>query len=298
MNWNIFLLIFLYVILSISSCKTTGIELELETIVAGIKHHDSLVKSGTGTAILEQPIRSLDGSKKRREELLYTIAFEGKKKIRVDFIKSNVRHRNNPMFIWDGEETIIYSPNRDKYTRVDGRDLSLSHRLDPRFWMTARGPVHEYLNNPTGEYLEKHVKDVKVLRTEKVDDILCYVLKVYDTTIWIAPEMGFRMIKRYCPVYLSKKGPGHVEFKRRIYYKEYKFDDLTIWFPKRVEREMNKVTPDGKSVKNISKSTLLVKDDFKLNVDVSDKFKLNIPPDTMIYDYPSKKYIPAREILK
>jgi len=105
------------------------------------------------------------------------------------------------------------------------------------------------------------------------------------------------MIKGYCPTYLSK-GPGHVEFKRRIYYKKYKFNNVTLWFPKRVEREINKITSEGRFIKNDSKSKLYVKDDFKLNVDVSDKFKLNIPPDTMIYDYSSKTYIPAREIFK
>ena len=296
MKWNIFFMIFLCIILSISSCKAIGQELDLGTLIAGIKHYDSLVKSGTGTVVYEHPLRFFDKSKDRTEKMVCTLTFEGKTKIRANFLESS-RHRNNTTYIWDGEKTIIYTPDEKRYVRVDGRDFALERYIDPRFWMTARGRVYEYLNNPTGEYLEKNIKNVEILRTEKVNDIFCYVLKEHNVTIWIAPKMGFRMIKRDCPTYLSR-GPGHVEFKRRIYYKEYKRKDITFWFPKRVEQEINKITPEGKFIKNDSKSKLYVKDDFKLNVDVSDKLKLNIPPDTMIYDYPSKTYIPAREIFK
>jgi len=277
MKWNI-LMIFLYIALNISSQSASGQELDLETLIAGTKYYDSLVKSGTGTVVYEFLLTFRDKSKRRPEKMVYTFTFEGKRKIRADFQKCFLY--NNQTHIWDGEKTIIYERGTNRYVKADS--CSLSGEEDPRSWITM-GPYGEYRDNPLGKYLEKHIKEIKILRTEKVDGILCYVLKVHGKfTIWIAPEMGFRMIKLYCTARIRGI---NTEFKRRIYYKEYKFNDITVWFLKRMEREINKMTSKGKVT---GPEAFYVKDDFKLNVDVSGKFKL--PPNIKVFNPSSGRY--------
>lgn len=287
-NWKLCVFVFGLTALSLAFKTTCAQELDLPTLIAGIKHYDSLIQSGTGTVIYESPLA-------QEKRLVATFTFEGKK-MRADIHESMVW--KDQVQIWDGERQIYFHPKHG-YAKADS--LTIDWNLDPRFWYS--GANRRYLELPLGDYLEKH--PAKILRKEEVDGILCYVVDVSNPPdmqhLWIAPKMGFRVIKigGRGTLGVSKQVRKPVLFMYRLFYKEYKEEGTSFWFPQRVKYEVIELTLEGELTKNyILNNTYLVKEDFKVNVDVSKLLKLDIPPDTLIFDVSSGKQIPAKEIFK
>lgn len=287
-------LIFIGSIWVFEGAKTTQIssaqDIDLPTLVAGMNHYDSLVRTGTGTCIYE----SSPAAQERKLVAVFT--FDGRK-MRADIIEG-LEAGNRVVF--NGEFQITSTPRLKRYTKQNRS--TIDPFIDPRYWMN--GAELFYLEKSLGEHLEQHPSEI--LRQESVEKIPCYVVdvSVHDTVrhLWIAPEMGFRLIK----IYAESWSPVHakrIQYNFRLFYTEHKTDGKTFWFPKKVKYEaIDPNASDGKELgargeRMLFENTFKV-EDFKVNVPVSSAFELNIPKGTLIHDSASNTYIPVEKILK
>ena len=160
-------------------------EIDLSTLAAGMKYYDSFVRSGTGTCIYE----SSPPAQERR--LVANFAFEDRK-MRADILEGL---EAGNLMVFNGEFQITFTPRLKRYTKQDRS--TIDPFLDPRYWM--HGADLSYLEKSLGEYLEE--SPAKILRQDAVDEIPCYVIdvSVHDDIryLWIAPKMGFRLLKIY-----------------------------------------------------------------------------------------------------
>lgn len=287
-------LIFLGAIWIFQGAKTTQTscaqDIDLQTLVSGIKHYDSLIRSGTGTCIYES-------SPPAQERKLVTVfTFDGRK-MRADIIEGL---EAGNLKVFDGEFQITFTPRLKRYTKQD--KSTIDPFIDPRYWMN--GAELFYLEKSLGEHLEQHPS--KILRQELVEEIPCYVVdvSVHDTIrhLWIAPKMGFRLLKIHGENWSSVHGK-RVHYNYRLFYSEHRTDDTTFWFPRMVKYEAIDPTasggkePKARGERILFENTFKV-EDFKVNVPVSSAFGLEIPKGTLIHDSSSNTYIPAEKILR
>ncbi len=265
-------------------------DLQLDTIVAGIKHYDSLVKSAKGYVIRE----TLNAEGKRVENGASSVelpngwwrelraecwlTFDGTENLRYDITVSPTEALRFHIYyekVWitgvggviktlngkhEGEEQPFRYSVRNR-SILEGYDTD----LDPRFWYGSGGRY--YLSFQTlHQWLVDH--QAKVIGKEKVDGELCYVLEDTSKKYWIAPEKGFRVLK-------TKQG----YYERRIFYRKYGKD---IWFPQKAIISGPNVYGWDKGEKN-NKRVVTFKD-FKVNEDVSPYFHLDIRPDEWVLD--------------
>ena len=167
--------------------------------------------------------------------------------------------------------------------------------MDPRRWLTLR-------SKDLATYLES--KNFQIVGREGFNDVLCYVLEETGVDrpekIWIAPERGFRYLKResqhLTPVdaldsdvpmeaptvsrtTISYQQHGEVRFPKAVFY-EYAWVDFKIEDP------------------IISGQKLELKN-FKINHDLPpETFTVDIPDDAMITVNQEKQKLSKAEFLK
>jgi len=124
----------------------------------------------------------------------------------------------------------------------------------------------------------------------------CYVVgrgeksDSHYTRIWIAPEIGFRVLK-------SEETRGNIGIARFLHYRICDIDGEKLGVPDRVLTESVHLN-HGRFVSYIAKHIIDAK--IKINTDVSGYFDLRnwIPVGAMIMDLKSKRFISAKELFK
>ena len=259
--------------------------LDFETILSGIKHHDELIRSGEGnyTLTIQQP--GINGDKRKYK---YDLVFDSRL-IRMEYERSI--SQQNVSF---PKRTIVATPN-GVWEIGYHKTLKTLYTFDTN---THLGPLYEWSNPrrwlrisndediPT--YLRKHNFRIETL--ENLDNIVCYVLKKENTSennyerFWIAPEQGFRYLKRETlrPVKVDfidgslKKGTPYL-MRITASYKQYG----ETWFPKKCQSEHFWIDSNGKRHAN-GVWTLEIKD-LKVNHNILPKvFTVDIPDDAII----------------
>jgi hypothetical protein len=154
--------------------------------------------------------------------------------------------------------------------RLEGYDIM----LDPRFWYAMGGSG--YLSSQAlPQWLDDH--EVRIIGKEELDGDLCYVLEDDGgRKFWIAPEKGYRLLKRVLKV---KDGP----IETRIYYLKY---GENIWFPDEVVESGPNV--HGWKESEMGNRRLIRFRHFWINEDLSSYFRLDIRPDEWVLDYREK----------
>ena len=245
-------------------------ELDLKTLLAAIKHHDALLKSGEGEVVYtdEQPPVEAD-----------TRIVTG----RITFDSKHTR------FDSQGEITILtptemwqIDPHRRRHPKYyfSPGSWSLIHAghggVDPRRWLIKDLATH----------LER--ENYQITGREVFNDMLCYVLesKQGDTSrkIWVAPEQGFRYLKREVqfprPVdALDSDIPMEAITITRTTISYQQFGET--WFPKAVFSEYSWL--DFKATYPIISRERLGLKNFKVNH--------NLPPDTFTVEIPDDEMI-------
>ena len=245
-------------------------ELDLKALLAAIKHHDALLKSGEGEVVytdesppVEADTRTVTGriafdSKHTR--------FDSQGEITIltptEMWQIHPHRRRHPKYYFSpGPRSLIHA----------GHDL-----VDPRQWL-----IKDLATD-----LER--ENFHITGHEVFNDTLCYVLeaKQGDTSkkIWIAPEQGFRYLKR------------EVQFPRPVdaLDSDIPMEAITIirttisyqqfgetWFPKAVFSEYSWL--DFKATYPIISRRRLELKNFKVNHDIPpETFTVDIPDDEMI----------------
>ena len=275
----------LLIVLVVSVYVSCADNPDLETIIAGIKYNDSLVKSGKGHCILEYP------TSRQEPKVEYFYAFDGIK-IRCD---SHSKARPNIVQIFDGEKLIDINRSKTPFRiNIYGGSAAVDAVMDPRYWGLY------YHGKSLGEYLEENA--IKVLKKENVSKKLCYVIQAKRDprggliNFWIAPHKGFRCVKlqhgtSYRGKSNKKKSIPSINTTIVLYQKLRG----GIWFPKAAGFvALNKT----KSKDRVIIAYNIIIKDFELNVDVSNLFRFDIPPETKVYDHRINEVRTAKEALQ
>ena len=258
--------------------------LNFKELVAAIKHHDALLKSGEGEVVYtdEQPPVEAD-----TRIVTGRIAFDSK--------HTRFDHSHGEITILTPTEMWQIHPHRrrhPKYYFSPGPRSLIHDGVDPRRWLIKDLAIH----------LES--ENFQITGREVFNDILCYVLeaKQGDTSrkIWIAPEQGFRYLKR------------EVQFPRPVdaLDSDIPMEALTItrttisyqqfgetWFPKSVFSEYAWL--DFKATYPIISRERLELKNFKVNHNLPpDTFTVDIPDDEMIRVTGINKPLTKQEFLK
>ena len=266
------------------SQKTVEDALNFKELVAAIKHHDALLKSGEGEVVYtdEQPPVEAD-----TRIVTGRIAFDSK--------HTRFDHSHGEITILTPTEMWQIHPHRrrhPKYYFSPGPRSLIRDGVDPRRWLIKDLAIH----------LES--ENFQITGREVFNDILCYVLeaKQGDTSrkIWIAPEQGFRYLKR------------EVQFPRPVdaLDSDIPMEALTItrttisyqqfgetWFPKSVFSEYAWL--DFKATYPIISRERLELKNFKVNHNLPpDTFTVDIPDDEMIRVAGINKALTKQEFLK
>ena len=277
-------------------------DLDFNALLAAIKHHDALLKSGEGEVVYtlgELPFNTDIHSNPDTIIITGTIAFNAK----------NTR--------FDAEETLFHSQGKTTILTPSGRWEIVPHKnrksgysfnteeqpqlinpfhdVDPRRWITLR-------RKNLATYLEN--KNFQITGREGFKNSLCYVLEAKDgdktEKIWIAPDQGFRYLKHESqfprPVdALDSEVPMEALWIDRtiISYQQHG----EIWFPKAVFDESSWL--DFKPKDPIISGQRLEIKNFKINHDIPpETFTVDIPDDAMITVNREKQKLSKAEFLK
>ena len=283
------------------SQDTAEDELDLKALLAAIKQHDALLKSGEGEVVYTLGVPPFVDTD--TEIITGTITFS-KEKTRFHGEKDPLHLHGKttlliPAGMWEitrnrkGESRYYFTP--EHYFSRELKLIRPFHDVDPRRWLTLR-------DKDLATYLES--KDFQIVGREDFNGILCYVLEEKDVDrpekIWIAPDRGFRYLKHesqyLTPVdALDSDVPMEVPTVSRttISYQQHG----EIWFPKAVFHEYAWVNfkPEDPI---ISGQKLEIKN-FKINHDIPpETFTVDIPDNVMITVNPEKQELSKAEFLK
>ena len=265
-------------------------DLDFKALLAAIKQHDALLKSGEGEVVYTLGVPPFVDTDTR--------IVAG----RIAFDSENTRFDSQ-------REITILTPNGSweivphKHRKTDysfnnteeSRRLNPFHDVDPRRWLTLR-------SKDLATYLES--KNFQIVGREGFNDVLCYVLEETGVDrpekIWIAPERGFRYLKResqhLTPVdALDSDVPMEAPTVSRttISYQQHG----EVWFPKAVFYEYAWV--DFKIEDPIISGQKLELKNFKINHDIPpETFIVDIPDDAMIRVEGISKALSKQEFLK
>ena len=276
------------------SQNTAETELDFKALLAAIKHHERLLKSGEGEVVYTLGVPPFVDTDTR--------IVAG----RIAFDSENTRFdssRETTLLIPTGMWEIAHLKNRaSRYHFKPEHDFSRElklirpfHDVDPRRWITLR---HEDL----ATYLEG--QNFHIIGREFFNDILCYVLEAKQgkrsEKIWIAPERGFRYLKHesqsLTPVdALDSDVPMEALtiIRTTISYQQYG----ETWFPKIVHSEYSWL--DFKPEDPIISGQMLEIKNFKVNHDLPpETFTVDIPDDAMIKVAGIKQELSKQEFLK
>ena len=275
--------------------------LDFNALLAAIKQHDALLKSGEGEVVYTLGVPPFVDTDTRI--VAGRIAFDSENTF-FDSEKTPFHPQGKttlliPAGMWEiirnrkGESRYYFKPER--YFSRELKLIRPLHDVDPRRWITLR---HKNL----AIYLKG--KNFQITGHEVFNDILCYVLeaKGEDSSekIWIAPERGFRYLKResqhLTPVdALDSDIPMEAltVFRTTISYQQHG----EVWFPKAVWHEYSWL--DFKIEDPIISGQRLEVKNFKINHDIPpETFIVDIPDDAMIRVEGISKALSKQEFLK
>ena len=278
------------------SQDTAEDELDLKALLAAIKQHDALLKSGEGEIVYTLGVPPFVDSD--TTIITGTIAFNAE----------NTRFDSEDTPFHSQEKTTLLTPKGsweiipDKkrkpdyaFSTVEPQLINPWHDVDPRRWLTLR-------NKDLATYLER--KNFQIVGREGFNDVLCYVLAEKDVDrpekIWIAPDRGFRYLKyenqHLTPVdALDSDVPMEAPTVTRttISYQQHG----EIWFPQTVFHEYAWV--DFKPEDPIISGQRLELKNFKINHDIPpETFTVDIPDDAMIRVNRQEQQLSKMEFLK
>jgi len=322
------MLIFLALI-SIKMSYAQG--LDLETLIAGIRYYDSLIETYAGEATkidIAHDSKLPPGVIVDRRVVAF-VARHGENFF-IHCIDDGSTKGWTEICLGLGSKVTIIPRRRDTlYIKNDICLTAISSWCDPLSWYTAPWGYNRYVELPLWKYIKE--KNLRIIKKEKIPiwdgysdaiiwpgqklriasgtggrknrrEIMCYVIGIgrkrdrYFKHAWIAPEIGFRVLRS------ESKTPvrnGYIGQVMLIHYKKHKYQGKTILFPDRVRVDVVYLTEEGKFDGYKYKATM----DFskiKVNVNVSKYFDLRnwIPVDAVVMDANSKQPIPAKEIFK
>ena len=299
---------FLLSCLVLLACLTTAVaqeapqdaaktDLDFNALLAAIKQHDALLKSGEGEIVYTlgvPPFVDTDTN-----IIIGTIAFN-KEKTRFDSEETRFHSQGKTTILTpSGRWEIVPHKNRKPNylfnTEEQPRRINPFHDVDPRRWLTLR-------SKDLATYLRS--ENFQIIGREGFKNMLCYVLEAKngDSTekIWIAPDQGFRYLKHesqhFTPVdALDSDVPMEAPTVSRttISYQQHG----EVWFPKTVFHEYAWV--DFKPEDPIISGQQLEVKNFKINHDIPpETFTVDIPDDAMITVNREKQKLSKAEFLK
>ncbi len=299
---------FLLSCLVLFACLTTALaqetpqdaaktDLDFNALLAAIKQHDALLKSGEGEIVYTLGVPPFVDTDTRI--VTGTIAFN-KEKTRFDSEESLFHSQGKTTILTPNGswEIIPHKHRKSDYSfnnTEESRRINPFHDVDPRRWLTLR-------SKDLATYLRS--KNFQIVGREGFKNSLCYVLEAKDgdrsEKIWIAPERGFRYLKResqfLTPVdALDSDVPMEAPtvFRTTISYQQHG----EVWFPKTVFQEYAWV--DFKIEDPIISGQKLEIKNFKINHDIPpETFTVDIPDDAMIRVNQEKQKLSKAEFLK
>jgi len=285
----------------------------MEIAIEGAKLGDALITSGKGRITREQILSDYGKFQARqyliqreapsdaatviesyiKEEIFF--AFK-QKKIRCDIrsLRRLPSGRKYDMYwqqSFDGEKTMLLRLDATGPKGLiepmgsikSGNDIPQAR--DPRYWgMTIFGtPVKEFLEGRPFGICSIPIGKPLLLKSVQLDGVLCDVVRTklsrdYTITVWLARTKAYR------PKRIEVADPnGQVITIVSNTFRSYGGD---LWFPKQVVAEkyaIDKVT--GKRELH-SRTTLIVHDDFMVNIDLPDEmFEIRFPKGLEVYDF-------------
>ena len=276
------------------SQDTAETELNLKALLAAIKHHDRLLKSGEGEVVYTLGVPPFVDTDTRI--VAGRIAFDSEN-TRFDSLRETTLLI--PTGMWEitrnrkGESRYHFKP--EHYFSREQKLIEPFHDVDPRRWITLR-------SKDLATYLEE--QNFHIIGREFFNDILCYVLQAKhgkrSEKIWIAPKRGFRYLKResqfLTPVdALDSDIPMEAPtiIRTTISYQQYG----ETWFPKTVYNEYSWL--DFKPEDPIISGQMLELKNFKVNHDLPpETFIVDIPDDTTIKVAGIREELSKQEFLK
>lgn len=276
--------------------------LDFNALLAAIKHHDALLKSGEGEIVYTLGAASFD-TDTDTEIVTGRIAFDSENTL-FDAEKTPFYPRGKTTFLiptgmWEitrnrkGESRYYFKPER--YFSRELKSIRPLHDVDPRRWITLR-------RKNLAIYLEG--KNFRITGHEVFNDILCYVLEAKDgdraEKIWIAPERGFQYLKHEIqssrPVdALDSDIPMEAPTITRTTISYQRYGE--VWFPKAVFDEYAWL--DFKPEDPIISRQRLELKNFKINHDIPpETFTVDIPDDAMIKVTRISEKLSKQEFLK
>ena len=273
--------------------------IDAELIITGLKHSESLLKSGTGrfkfygSAYFAEKKKNLkidegkinkgtDGGIQSKtvliEELLF--AFSGEHSY-FKFLGMG-----SGEIIFDGKIQLTIPHSKQILMRYGYFNPS-----DPRGW----GPW--YKKQKLSDYLGQQEK-IRVVGGENLDGIPCYIVETQDPKLqdavvkfWIAPRNGFRCVQTLYET-------GTRRQLRKIEWQGYQLkgqENEFVWFPKHgISLSMKRSNPKEPWSKPFRNEAVIT--DFQPNIDVSHFFHLQIPPETKIFNVELKQSTTFKEI--
>jgi len=238
---------FIVIQLSAFSATETLSKMDMETILSGIKHYNSLCQSGEADVTHTMIQKGMPMTEKMNGTLMngtykYHFMFD-RNKMRMDREQvetDRIRHYTYIYFTgqweWDISEQYVNGKSYILYIYTT-TDRSKYEQRDPRGY--GEFDLNRFLNKD----------DFRVKGQEKIDNIVCYVLEHKDgkTRFWIAPEQGFRTLKteyEYSlgPRYKGEDGKERYGIERNfISYEKHG----EVWFPKAVDHKIFYIDEKG-----------------------------------------------------
>ncbi len=286
--------VFLLTFSSVAFSQDDAIDLEM--ILAGIKHYDSLVKTGEGVVLykrVKMPGLTDDGHRKVVE---YYLTFT-QHQTRMDIPEYHVGKVHNPKLtvIQTKSEGELHVPdsnarrNRFAYFSAPTKNF---FDWQPKRIMTdwEEGSLYEHLKE----------KKFEIKQKEELNRVTCYVLEnIAGEKIWISPEQGFNFLKyeyRFAlkttlPSRGLSRGTPLVE-RRRAFYKKYE----DVWFPKQTFIESYFIDKNGQE-QLLTKTEIETKN-FRVNHDIPEAtFVVEVPDTVPIWVDDLRKNLSKKEFL-
>lgn len=280
-----------FIITCFHSRATGGSNLDLEVILAGIQHYDSLIKSGDGD-VTYKFIQTLQ--EPAVTNIKYHLIFnENKTRMEMKESFSGELHFPKKTYVATekGAWTIQYDKSETHYTFSTNHNTLYTHQ-DLRWATTTK-----WGKRGLSDYLKTN--RFKVIQKEDLGKVPCYVLaNKKGERIWIAPTKGFRYFKYKHKLALKRDMAGlkkeqTVVLRTLVSYQKYG----EVWFPNKVISEGFWL--DSKGKKHLHTRKITETKNFQVNLEIpKEKFIIEIPEDTQIWVADLRTFMSKKKFLK
>lgn len=280
------------------SCDEAMKKMDLETLFAGINHHDARIQSAQGN--IELWYYDSDYSKKMNSRAADEDSGEGKWEIMFALTSDPSRIRcdtrseiyPNLVRIWDGEKQFDVDYAGDTPEIAVRGNMTIEDECIPWYWETYNSRTSKGTRR-LGKYLEQF--QCQLIGQEDIQDVMCYVVSTKITAMttekfWIAPSQGYRLLK-FETITQFGDAPARI-----IGYTDYQQYKGQVWFPKSGTVNFYRWDEVLESEQLWGKVTMQLKT-VKVNINVSDKFNLNLPPESEVWDHRTQSVRTLKDVL-